>query len=46
VHGHTHTAFDYVENGARVVCNPRGYLDRRTRALENAAFAWNKVVEI
>jgi 3',5'-cyclic AMP phosphodiesterase CpdA len=46
VHGHTHTAFDYVENGARVVCNPRGYLDRRTRALENAAFAWNKVIEI
>ncbi|BFG72970.1 metallophosphoesterase [Paraburkholderia terrae] len=46
VHGHTHTAFDYVENGARVVCNPRGYLDRRTRALENAAFAWDKVVEI
>jgi 3',5'-cyclic AMP phosphodiesterase CpdA len=46
IHGHTHTAFDYVENGARVVCNPRGYLDRRTRALENAAFAWTKVVEI
>ncbi|CAD6559668.1 metallophosphoesterase [Paraburkholderia sabiae] len=46
VHGHTHTAFDYVENGTRVVCNPRGYLDRRTRALENAAFAWTKVVEI
>jgi 3',5'-cyclic AMP phosphodiesterase CpdA len=46
VHGHTHTAFDYMENGTRVVCNPRGYLDRRTRALENAAFAWTKVVEI
>ncbi|MBN3755943.1 metallophosphoesterase [Paraburkholderia sp. Tr-20389] len=46
VHGHTHTAFDYVENGTRVVCNPRGYLDRRTRALENAVFAWDKVVEI
>ncbi|ALP63434.1 metallophosphoesterase [Paraburkholderia caribensis] len=46
VHGHTHTAFDYVENSTRVVCNPRGYLDRRTRALENAAFAWDKVVEV
>jgi 3',5'-cyclic AMP phosphodiesterase CpdA len=46
VHGHTHTAFDYVEHGTRVVCNPRGYLDRRTRALENAAFAWDKIVEI
>jgi len=46
VHGHTHTAFDYVENGTRVVCNPRGYIDRRTRRLENEAFAWNKVIEI
>jgi 3',5'-cyclic AMP phosphodiesterase CpdA len=46
VHGHTHTGFDYVENGTRVVCNPRGYLDRRTRKLENELFAWDKVVEI
>ncbi|MBP0594502.1 metallophosphoesterase family protein [Paraburkholderia sp. LEh10] len=46
VHGHTHTAFDYVENSTRVVCNPRGYIDRRTRRLENEAFAWDKVVEI
>jgi 3',5'-cyclic AMP phosphodiesterase CpdA len=46
VHGHTHTPFDYVENTTRVVCNPRGYLDRRTRRLENEAFAWDKVVEI
>ncbi|HEY3599226.1 MAG TPA: metallophosphoesterase, partial [Paraburkholderia sp.] len=46
VHGHTHTAFDYVENGTRVVCNPRGYIDRRTGRLENEQFAWDKVVEI
>ncbi|MPW16991.1 metallophosphoesterase [Paraburkholderia sp. CNPSo 3157] len=46
VHGHTHTAFDYVENGTRVVCNPRGYIDRRTRRLENTEFAWDKVVEL
>jgi len=46
VHGHTHTAFDYVENGTRVVCNPRGYFDLRTRKLENELFAWDKVVEI
>jgi hypothetical protein len=46
IHGHTHTPFDYVENSTRVVCNPRGYLDRRTRRLENEAFAWDKVVEI
>lgn len=25
VHGHTHDAKDYVVNGCRVVCNPRGY---------------------
>ncbi|GAB2886795.1 metallophosphoesterase [Paraburkholderia jirisanensis] len=46
VHGHTHTAFDYVENGTRVVCNPRGYFDLRTGKLENEQFAWDKVVEI
>lgn len=26
VHGHTHFSFDYVHNGTRVVCNPRGYV--------------------
>ncbi|HEY1999213.1 metallophosphoesterase [Paraburkholderia sp.] len=46
IHGHTHTAFDYTVNGTRVVCNPRGYLDRRTRELENPQFAWDKVIEI
>ncbi|WP_244813722.1 metallophosphoesterase [Caballeronia sp. Lep1P3] len=46
IHGHTHTAFDYTVNGTRVVCNPRGYFDKRTRQWENAAFAWDKVVEI
>lgn len=25
VHGHVHEAFDYVDQGVRVVCNPRGY---------------------
>jgi len=25
VHGHTHESIDYVEDGTRVVCNPRGY---------------------
>ena len=28
VHGHTHTAFDYVINRTRVVCNAVGYRDR------------------
>jgi predicted phosphodiesterase len=26
IHGHTHESFDYVVNGTRVVCNPRGYV--------------------
>ncbi|MBC8742445.1 metallophosphoesterase [Paraburkholderia sp. UCT31] len=46
IHGHTHTSFDYVVDGTRVVCNPRGYFDRRTRQWENPLFAWDKVVEI
>ncbi|QGZ62878.1 metallophosphoesterase [Paraburkholderia acidisoli] len=46
VHGHTHTGFDYTVHGTRVVCNPRGYRDRRTGAPENPAFAWDKTVEI
>jgi predicted phosphodiesterase len=25
VHGHTHTACDYLAGNARVICNPRGY---------------------
>jgi hypothetical protein len=28
------------------VCNPRGYIERRTGRLENPQFAWDKVVEI
>jgi len=46
VHGHTHTSFDYTTDGARVVCNPRGYRDRRSGLPENPAFGWDKVVEI
>ena len=48
IHGHTHASFDYVVPGTktRVVCNPRGYRDRRTGLPENPTFAWDKVVEI
>jgi 3',5'-cyclic AMP phosphodiesterase CpdA len=46
IHGHTHTSFDYTANGARVVCNPRGYFDKRTGRWENPNFAWDKVVEV
>ncbi|MCU0804511.1 MAG: metallophosphoesterase family protein [Burkholderiales bacterium] len=30
MHGHTHTALDYVVGGTRIVCNPRGYPHERT----------------
>lgn len=25
IHGHTHESCDYIEDGTRVICNPRGY---------------------
>jgi predicted phosphodiesterase len=36
IHGHTHDSFDYVVNGTRVLCNPRGY--SKHGANENQAF--------
>ena len=36
IHGHTHDSFDYVANGTRVVCNPRGYAKNGIN--ENPAF--------
>jgi predicted phosphodiesterase len=44
VHGHTHDSFDYVLNGTRVVCNPRGYA--RAGVNENAAFDPDLVIEV
>lgn len=44
IHGHTHDSFDYVVNGARVVCNPRGYA--RNGVNENPRFDPDCVVEI
>jgi predicted phosphodiesterase len=43
IHGHTHDSFDYVCNGTRVICNPRGYA--RNDVNENAAFNPGFVVE-
>lgn len=36
IHGHTHDSFDHVENGTRVLCNPRGYA--KDGINENASF--------
>lgn len=44
VHGHTHTSFDYMVKGTRVVCNPRGYVRRGKK--ENADFNAELVIEI
>ena len=44
VHGHTHDSFDYVLNGTRVVCNPRGYAKHGVN--ENPQFNPNFLVEI
>lgn len=40
IHGHTHTSFDYVVGGTRVVCNPHGYPN------ENPDFDYGKIVEL
>ena len=44
IHGHTHDSFDYVLNGTRVVCNPRGYA--KDGVNENPQFDPNVSVEI
>jgi len=44
IHGHTHDSFDYVLNGTRVVCNPRGYAKNGVN--ENPRFDANFLVEI
>lgn len=44
IHGHTHDSFDYVLNGTRVVCNPRGYA--KDGVNENPLFDANLLIEI
>jgi hypothetical protein len=44
VHGHTHDSFDYVVNGTRVVCNPRGYAQNGVN--ENRSFNPDFVIDI
>jgi predicted phosphodiesterase len=44
IHGHTHDSFDYLLNGTRVVCNPRGYA--KDGVNENPLFDPNFLVEI
>lgn len=44
IHGHTHDNFDYLANGTRVVCNPRGY--ETYSSTENFDFDPSLIVEI
>ena len=44
IHGHTHDSFDYVVNGTRVVCNPRGYAKNGVN--ENPKFDPALVIEV
>jgi hypothetical protein len=45
IHGHTHDSFDYIADGTRVLCNPRGY-SRYNKAQENFDFVPGLVIEI
>lgn len=44
IHGHTHDSFDYMANGTRVICNPRGYVHQGNQ--ENVRFNPELVIEI
>jgi hypothetical protein len=44
IHGHVHHSVDYVANGTRVVCNPRGYA--RDGGNENPRFEIDFVVDV
>jgi len=42
VHGHTHESIDYIVNGTRVFCNPRGYIPSEP----NSSFDRSGLVEL
>jgi predicted phosphodiesterase len=44
IHGHTHDSFDYFVNGARVLCNPRGYAKNGVN--ENPSFDANLLAAV
>ncbi|HEY9209974.1 MAG TPA: metallophosphoesterase [Methylotenera sp.] len=45
IHGHTHDSLDYVKNGTKVICNPRGY-SQYEGDVENYSFDPKLVIEI
>jgi len=44
IHGHTHDSFDYLVNGTRIVCNPRGYA--KAGVNENPLFDPDLMIEV
>ena len=44
IHGHTHDSFDYLVDGTRVVCNPRGYA--KDGVNENPRFDPQMIIEV
>jgi predicted phosphodiesterase len=44
VHGHTHVGMDYFIDNTRVVCNPRGYIQKTKN--ENEKFCDQFIIEI
>jgi predicted phosphodiesterase len=46
IHGHTHTAFDYMVDECRVIANPRGYARHGSKNSENEEFNVNFGLEI
>lgn len=45
IHGHTHDSFVYELGRCRVVCNPRGYPDRKRGVYENREFNAGLIVD-
>lgn len=38
IHGHTHDAYNYIENGCNVLCNPMGYPNERFDGFDMRTF--------
>jgi Icc-related predicted phosphoesterase len=46
IHGHVHNSCDYMVDGVRVVCNPRGYQHPQQSKPENDRFDTHLVLEL
>lgn len=46
LHGHLHENTDHVVKGTRVVCNPRGYWNKRSEKADNPNFRANLTIEV